>query len=162
MYSYAQHNGYTHMFISGIQERQEMYERLGFAPLGPAVPSGQASFVPMVLTVGQLPFRMERLKKLWETHVNHAAPDGLYRRQRHSSSSTGDAFDQDGDAEEGPRTGDVCLLPGPVTTARGVQEAFHQPPIYHRGPRFIRRFVGVRRLLGDIVNRRDFAIVNGS
>jgi aspartate aminotransferase-like enzyme len=160
LYSYTLRNGYTHLFISGIQERQELYERLGFAPLGPAVPSGQASFVPMVLTIGKLPFRMERLKKLWETHVNHVGPDGPYRRRRHSS--TAESFARDGDVEEGPRPDDVCLLPGPVTTSRTVQEAFHQPPIYHRGHRFIRRFVGVRRLLGEIVGGRDVAILNGS
>jgi aspartate aminotransferase-like enzyme len=43
-----------------------------------------------------------------------------------------------------------------------VQEAFHQAPIYHRGPKFIRRFLGVRRLLGEIVGGRDVAILNGS
>jgi aspartate aminotransferase-like enzyme len=158
LYSYALRNGYTHLFISGIDKRQEMYERLGFVPLGPAVPSGHAAFVPMALTIGQLPFRMERLKKLWETHVNHAAPADRYRRQ--PKPSEGDLLG--GDAEEGPRPGDVCLLPGPVTTAPGVQVAFHQPPIYHRGPKFIRRFLGVRRLLGDIVGGRDVAILNGS
>jgi aspartate aminotransferase-like enzyme/GNAT superfamily N-acetyltransferase len=158
MYSYALRNGYTHLFISGIQQRQELYERLGFVPLGPARASGEASFVPMVLTIGQLPFRMERMKKMWETRVNHAAPNGHPDR---GDDDVGEG-EGEGDAEEGPRPGDVCLLPGPVTTAPAVQEAFHQPPTYHRGPKFIRHFMGVRRLLGEIVGGRDVAILNGS
>jgi aspartate aminotransferase-like enzyme len=150
LYSYTQRTGHTHLFISGFEERQDLYERLGFVPLGPAVRSGDASFIPMVLTIGQLPFRIERLKKLWETHIHQAKP--TLQQLRASA----------GDGEEGLRPGEVCLLPGPVTTARRVQEAFHRPPIYHRGPKFIRRFVGVRRLLGEIVGGRDVAILNGS
>ena len=49
-----------------------------------------------------------------------------------------------------------------MTTAKAVEEAFHQPPVYHRGPEFIGRFAAVRRLLGDIVGGRDVAILNGS
>src|SRR5262249_33972295 len=56
----------------------------------------------------------------------------------------------------------ICLLPGPVTVSRAVREAFGQPPIYHRGPEFIRRFVATRKLLGEIVGGRDVAILNGS
>ena len=158
MYSYAVGNGYTHLFISGVEQRQDLYERLGFVPLGPAVASGQTSFVPMVLTIGQLPFRIERLKKMWETHLHHAGPGRRHRRRPETLENER----PEGDSEEGPLSGAVCLLPGPVTTARAVEEAFHLPPIYHRGPKFIRRFLGVRRLLGEIVGGRDVAILNGS
>ncbi len=135
LYEYAQANGYTHLFISGISERVALYEQLGFVPLGPAVPCGQASFVPMVLTIGQLPVKIQRVKRLWETHVGKLAPT---------------------------REEAVCLLPGPVTTSMAVQTAFHQAPVYHRGPEFIRRFAALRKLLGEMVGGRSVAVLNGS
>src|SRR5262249_7202955 len=135
LYEHALSNGYTHLFISGIAERVSLYERLGFVALGPAVPSGEASFVPMMLTVGQLPRKMERVKRLWETHVGKVTTDP---------------------AES------VCLLPGPVTTSAVVRTAFHQPPIYHRGQEFIRRFAALRTQLGEMVGGRRVVILNGS
>lgn len=135
LYEYARAHGYTHLFISGVEERLALYQRLGFVALGPAVGCGQASFVPMVLTIGQLPVKMQRVKQLWEIHMDKVAPR---------------------------RNEPVCLLPGPVTTAQEVRDAFQQPPIYHRGPEFIRRFMKVRRLLGEIVGGRDVALLNGS
>jgi predicted N-acetyltransferase YhbS len=47
--------GYPTLLISGISERVELYRRLGFRALGPAVPDGKASFVPMALQVIDLP-----------------------------------------------------------------------------------------------------------
>jgi aspartate aminotransferase-like enzyme len=135
LYEYARAHGYTHVFISGVQERVPMYERLGFVSLGPGVASGQAFFVPMMLTIGRLPIKIQRVKQLWEMHVDKVAPR---------------------------RVEPVCLLPGPVTTSRAVREAFLQPPIYHRGPEFIRRFLQVRRLLGTLVGGRSVALLNGS
>jgi aspartate aminotransferase-like enzyme len=79
---------------------------------------------------------MERVKQRWESQLSvPSMPEG----------------------EE-----NVCLLPGPVTLSPAVRTAFHKPPIYHRGPEFIRRFVRVRRLLGEMVGGRDVAILNGS
>jgi aspartate aminotransferase-like enzyme len=135
LYEHARANGYTHLFISGVAERVDLYERLGFLPLGPAVPCGSASFVPMALTIGQLPIKMERVKRLWETHLGKVAA-------------------------EPPEA--VCLLPGPVTTSAVVRTAFHQPPIYHRGPEFIRRFAALRERLGALVGDRRVAVLNGS
>ncbi|HMF18882.1 MAG TPA: aminotransferase class V-fold PLP-dependent enzyme [Gemmataceae bacterium] len=135
LYEYARSHGYTHLYISGVEERLALYQRLGFVALGPAVASGKASFVPMVLTIGQLPVKMQRVKQLWEIHMDKVTPR---------------------------RAEPVCLLPGPVTTAEAVRAAFHQPPIYHRGPEFIRRFMKVRTLLGKIVGGRDVALLNGS
>jgi aspartate aminotransferase-like enzyme len=132
LYQYAQEHGYTHLFISGVQERVPLYQRLGFEPLGPAVGHGKAAFVPMMLTVGKLPARVQRVKHLWEAHMTKVTPEP------------------------------VCLLPGPVTIAPAVRQAFHQPPVYHRGPEFIGRFQQVRRSLGDMVGGRDVAILNGS
>ena len=135
LYEYARSHGYTHLYISGVEERLPLYQRLGFVALGPAVASGKASFVPMVLTIGQLPVKIQRVKQLWEIHMDKVTPR---------------------------RAEPVCLLPGPVTTAEAVRAAFHQPPIYHRGPEFIRRFMKVRSLLGKIVGGRDVALLNGS
>jgi aspartate aminotransferase-like enzyme len=153
LYDYAVRHRYTHMFISGVAERQDMYERLGFVPLGPAVGNGRASFIPMVLTIGQLPFRIERIKKLWESHVRH---HGTRSRRRQPTN------DEPPDVAAAGAEEEVCLLPGPVTTAQAVRQAFHQPPVYHRGPEFIRRFAAVRRLLGEVAGGRDVAILNGS
>ncbi len=140
LYEYARSNGFNHVFISGIEERVEMYQRIGFVPLGPAVPSGKASFVPMMLSLDDLPLKMQRVKKLWETHLGRVTLKG----------------------PKGLAGEPVCLLPGPVTTSPAVQKAFHQPPIYHRGPEFIRRYVAVRQMLGEMVHCRSVAILNGS
>jgi aspartate aminotransferase-like enzyme len=145
LYEHALRNSYTHLFISGVVDRLELYTRLGFEPLGPAVASGRASFMPMVLKVGQLPTRVERVKKLWESHLQKA---GGRRRAPESNHAE--------QAQE------ICLLPGPVTIAATVRAAFHEPPSYHRGPEFIRRFLRVRGQLSDMVGGKNVAILNGS
>jgi hypothetical protein len=48
--------------ISGLQERQPMYERLGFKPLGGPVRRGQAYFVPMLLRLSELSERARRTR----------------------------------------------------------------------------------------------------
>lgn len=143
LYEHARSNGYTHLYISGVEERLELYRRLGFEALGPAVPAGKAAFVPMVLTIGKLPMKIQRVKQLWETHLDRVSP------AQHLTQHL---------AEHEP----VCLLPGPVTTSERVRHAFHQPAIYHRGPEFIGRFQEVRRALGKMVGGRDVALLNGS
>jgi aspartate aminotransferase-like enzyme len=145
LYLHAKEHGHSHLFISGVDLRQELYEQIGFVPLGPAVRSGDATFIPMVMDFNHLPSRMKRMKQLWEAHLGQ-----VLKTQWHAG------------ADDGEPTGEVCLLPGPVTTSAAVQAAFHLPPVYHRGPEFIRRFVAVRRLLGDMVGGRDVAILNGS
>ncbi len=135
LFQYARDNGYTDLFISGVADRVHLYQHLGFEPLGPAVPSGHALFVPMGVSLPRLQNKLERAMQLWQKHLERLTP-----------------------AEAAP----VCLLPGPVTTAPAVREAFQQPPIYHRGPDFIRLFQQVRRTLGDLVGGRDVALLNGS
>lgn len=49
VYAAAVKDGRSHMLISGVSERREMYESLGFRELGPAVRSGEASYIPMAL-----------------------------------------------------------------------------------------------------------------
>src|SRR5260370_30869336 len=78
---------------------------------------------------------MRRVKHLWESHMERILP---------------------------LRSQAICLLPGPVTIAPAVSQAFHQPPIYHRGPEFIALFQKVRRALGDLVGGRGVALFNWS
>jgi aspartate aminotransferase-like enzyme/predicted N-acetyltransferase YhbS len=135
IYEHARSNGYTHLFISGLEDRLPLYRQIGFEPLGPAVRSGSASFVPMMVTVGQLTRKHERALQLWQSHLQRA----------------------------GTRPAEpVCLLPGPVTIAPAVREAFHRPPLYHRGEEFITLFQQVRRRLALMTNGQDVALLNGS
>lgn len=161
LYEDAQARGYTHLYISGFADRAEMYQRLGCVPLGPAVPCGQASFIPMVYTIGAIPEKMRRVKRLWEHHVDKVAGGPV----NFVSELKGTAILEAPPLARPTRKKLdelVCLLPGPVTMSRAVQEAFRQPPIYHRGPEFIDRFVKVRHALGQMVGGRDVAILNGS
>ncbi len=57
---HAREDGYTDVFISGVVDRVEMYRRIGFEPLGPSVPCGSTSFVPMCCTF-PLDERVEKL-----------------------------------------------------------------------------------------------------
>ncbi|HMC65971.1 MAG TPA: aminotransferase class V-fold PLP-dependent enzyme [Gemmataceae bacterium] len=153
LYEYTQDNGYTDLFISGVANRVSLYQHMGFAPLGPAVPSGRASFVPMRATLRHVEEKLHRAMSLWRKHLRRA-------RVRRSAPGNGDA-----DRSESPNgTAEdlVCLLPGPVTAAPAVRAAFHRPPIYHRGPEFITLFQKVRRQLSDLVGGKDVALFNGS
>jgi len=49
VYSEARRECRSHMLISGVTNRSEMYRALGFRELGPAVASGDAIYVPMVM-----------------------------------------------------------------------------------------------------------------
>jgi aspartate aminotransferase-like enzyme len=162
LYNHAQETNHTHVVISGVAQRVKLYERVGFVALGPAVPCGGASFVPMMLTVGQLPKRVQQLKAQWETHL-----DRLVKRAGFDEWSGGAQAAGRDEAAEPAATAEakgrrVCLLPGPVTVSQAVRDAFHEPPIYHRGPEFIRRFVQIRNFLGELVGGRSVAILNGS
>jgi len=163
LYEYALCRGYTHLFISGLKERTVLYKRLGFEPLGPAVASGKAVFVPMVLTVGRLPSKVERVKRLWELHVERVGLNGAllgkisaWEKESRPLEGTGRLA-----APRGPQA-EVCLLPGPVATSAAVREAFHRQPIYHRGAEFILLFQKVRRTLAQLAGGRDVALMNGS
>lgn len=158
LYEYAHEHHYSHLIISGVAQRVRLYERLGFAVQGPAVICGQASFVPMFLTVGQLPKKILRVKAQWESHVRHTLAGNRDEPARPTNTETAPL-------KAGARAlaeADICLLPGPVTIAAAVRHAFQQPPIYHRGPEFVRRFDALRQLLGRLVGGRSVAILNGS
>jgi N-acetylglutamate synthase-like GNAT family acetyltransferase len=48
------------MVISGYSQEERMYRTLGFKPLGPAVKSGNAEFVPMAVRLTDLARRAEK------------------------------------------------------------------------------------------------------
>jgi hypothetical protein len=51
---------YGTLLISAVDDRLDMYTRMGFKPIGPAVPGGAARFVPMALRLADLPENMRR------------------------------------------------------------------------------------------------------
>jgi predicted N-acetyltransferase YhbS len=59
---------YDDVYISGVEVRVPLYERLGFRALGPAVPDGTAAFVPMRASF-PLPAHVERLVARWTNHL---------------------------------------------------------------------------------------------
>ena len=65
VYLYCRERSYTHLFISGVEERLDLYRHIGFSPLGPAVQDGAARFVPMMAVVDELPGFHERFVQLW-------------------------------------------------------------------------------------------------
>lgn len=69
LYRYARERRYSHLIISGITSKLNMYQRIGFRPLGQAVESGAASFVPMAMPLAQ--------------PARYAAP--FIKRQRHAN-----------------------------------------------------------------------------
>ena len=60
VYQYAAAKGYQYLAISGLVERQRMYQLMGFRPLGGPVQRGKAMFVPMLLDLANLPERAQR------------------------------------------------------------------------------------------------------
>src|SRR5260370_21132529 len=94
------------------EQRLDMYRRIGFVALGPAVASGQASFVPVVLPVGQLPERIRRMKQQWEGHLER-----VVKRAR--------AGEWDDDRNGSRRDG--RLPPGPATLSRAGRAGGPQP-----------------------------------
>jgi aspartate aminotransferase-like enzyme len=135
LYRYVVERGYTHLYISGVEKRQGLYEELGFEPLGPAVVSGGARFVPMAATPDRIAACNAHRLELWRRRLARLA---------------------DGAGQP------VSLLPGPVPVAEAVRAAFHRPPLYHRGPEFLALFGRVRRSLGRLVAGREVALFHGS
>src|SRR5215471_5987593 len=68
-YEFARANGYTHAYLSGLEERLALYRQFGFEPIGPAVRCGGASFVPMGITISQLVTVNEPKAKMWRKHL---------------------------------------------------------------------------------------------
>lgn len=138
VWQFAKDNGHTHLFISGVTGQRQLYEHLGFEPLGPAVGRPEARFLPMMVTMERLFERMSRAMSLWEKRLRRNGAAAL------------------------PAAEPLSLLPGPVPIAAAVTEAFHRPPIYHRSAEFIERFEGVRRSLAALTGSKSAAVLVGS
>ena len=65
VHAYAKAHHYSDLLISGIAERLPMYSKMGFRPIGPAVPCGAASFVPMRLSLEAPPSRFVNRTRLY-------------------------------------------------------------------------------------------------
>jgi aspartate aminotransferase-like enzyme len=67
VYAAARREGHSHMLISGVIDRREMYVSLGFRALGPAVASGEASYVPMAMDLNDVTIceRSKRFECWW-------------------------------------------------------------------------------------------------
>jgi hypothetical protein len=103
---YALRFGHTHLLISGLKDLVPLYTKLGFRALGPAVPCGRASFVPMTLDLDQPPECLRRKITRWERLFGRGA--ALERQPSFS------------------------LLPGPVQISPAVRAAWCQAPVSHR------------------------------
>lgn len=68
VYAEARRQGRSHLLISGIAERAEMYRALGFRDLGAAVPSGAASYIPMAMELGDAAVeeKAKRFEAWWQ------------------------------------------------------------------------------------------------
>ena len=142
VYDHSQSQGASHMIISGVESALPLYEQIGFEPLGPPVQSGDACFVPMVASLEKIGTTKKRFIEL------------ILRKLSRAEKETAEPFVK-------PQQ-EVCLLPGPVAIPDHVHQAFHRPPIYHRGKEFIDLFEKVRQTLADLVNAKEVAIFNGS
>src|SRR5262245_13275420 len=132
LHRYAQRSGFSHLIISGILARRRLYDRMGFAPLGPSVQSGDAWFIPMAMRVGR-------------------GPDTLLAM-----------IDRVGARMHGRKRRVSPMTPGPVQVDDEVRRVYKRPPVYHRTPRFITLFDDLRRVLGDVVGGAQASLLCGS
>ena len=51
MLRHAMTCGCSHLLISGVRDQVDLYKRVGFVELGPAVPEGATSFTPMIMAI---------------------------------------------------------------------------------------------------------------
>ncbi len=86
VWKYAAEHQYSDLVISGIVERVRMYQKLGFAALGEAVPCGKASFVPMRLRVVPPPLQVAAWVRLCRLRFGPAA--GAHGGPRRESPGT--------------------------------------------------------------------------
>lgn len=138
VYRFAESGGYSHLLASGITGQLELYEKIGFRPLGPPIESGGAAFAPMVLELADLPASKRKVA----ARFNH----------RSLPAAGAPAREPQG----------VSLLPGPANIAPQVREAFERPLLYHRSDEFVAVFEEVRAQLSELACGMDVAVLNGS
>ncbi len=76
VYAFAVENGFSHLLISGLEQREGMYRRMGFESLGPGVAEGAARFVPMVMTVDRGSSSQAKQAGLYERRWGRHGPRG--------------------------------------------------------------------------------------
>lgn len=135
VYEFARANGFSHVIGSGLAERLDLYERLGFRSLGPAVQDGRVLFVPMAANLEESRQLHEQNIRRWRRRLERAAPQPA-------------------------RT--ICLLPGPVAISTQVRSALAEPLQSHRDPSFIARFESVRSQLTELTGADNVALLCGS
>jgi aspartate aminotransferase-like enzyme len=133
-YTFSLSNGFSHLLISAIAERESMYRKLGFHPLGPAVPEGSASFVPMVM-----PITDQRRINCRQIHLH----------QRHWDRAI-------------KRSNPMSLMPGPVCIHPRVIAAFASSPVSHRSPAFIDCYERVKSLLNGLLAGAEAVLFPGA
>jgi aspartate aminotransferase-like enzyme len=145
VYDFAVSNDFSHLLISAISWREDMYRRLGFRPLGPAVPDGSASFIPMVMAIGPRNGAQRARVRLHERHWRRRT--GL--ATRNASPAT--------DAAE-----PVSLLPGPVAIHPRITRAFASPPVSHRSAAFTEGYERVRSHLSAFLPGMEVVLFAGA
>jgi aspartate aminotransferase-like enzyme len=133
LYCYACDRRYSHLIISGITDKAQMYQRFGFRALGPAAASGGASFVPMAMSL--------------ENPTEHVAWYTRSYRARQARS-----------VARPP----VSLMAGPVEIAATVRQSFVRPPVSHRSAEFIDAYERVRAVLARLSGGMKVAVFTGS
>jgi aspartate aminotransferase-like enzyme len=70
VYRFARLHCFSDLVASGITSRMPMYAKMGFRAMGPAVPSGDASFIPMRLPLDSPPPELRRRAGLCSSRVH--------------------------------------------------------------------------------------------
>lgn len=140
VFAYASRHGHRELWISGVEEQLPLYRKLGFRPLGPAVPGGDAAFTPMRVRLDALPpslvLRAERL--VADMSITSRSPRGAAQP--------------------------LALLPGPARLAPAtLRAAAHaaQAPAYHRSADFLHRYRRVQTELGHLMGGHAIALFPG-
>ncbi|MGH9646453.1 MAG: aminotransferase class V-fold PLP-dependent enzyme [Bryobacteraceae bacterium] len=136
LYRFASKHGYSHAVISGIARNLEMYRRIGFQELGPAVGSGEASFVPMALSLQNPPEDLARRTRAFLAH------------QARQARTT--------------RPPLINLMPGPVEISAEIRQAFARPPVSHRSIEFVDAYERTRETLRHLSGGLNVAVMVGS
>ncbi len=165
LYNYALEYGYSHLVISGVIDKVRLYKRLGFVEMGPPIPQGETSFVPMMCDPRQLPDEVRAREPMWMGKMKRDSDDRapmavLDENARIKKLRDLAAAKPSLDATiPAPHT---SFLPGPVQIASNIRSAFAQPPISHRDLPFIEQFDRVRSILSNMVSNLHVAIMPGS
>jgi hypothetical protein len=70
VYRFAKAGGFTHLLISGLVERESLYQRLGFRAVGEPVGKDGAAFVPMILSLDEMPPYILKDIDHWESWMS--------------------------------------------------------------------------------------------